>query len=385
MRGKRPSRSMLFTTNGILLTRENINAILSYKGDLPFIGISLNACSAGTYRKIMGVDAFDAVVSNVKHITAALSKQGRKTRVSISMIVMKENLDELPLLPDLVHGTGAASVSVRAAEFTSSYTKDWFSSDEQNIRLDEKLLRAFERYVGEVEGRCAALGIEAICKEGHSVMFSGMCNELFDFLGIRNDGETFACCSGAFIPMGNLRDCADFWALWNSEKRQHMRTCIVNGDIPPECRHELCPYWRTRKNIDGFDAKSYRCSFQLLDTDAGISDAGLSVTGEAAISLRGRVTNSGNKTWSNTGLDRAHFFRIGGHILGTPRGAVLKELRGDMKADVHPGETIDFDLSVDVSGLGHGTYYLKLDMVQERMFWFEDRWSSPLILKLRLS
>lgn len=63
-------------TNGINLDRELIKILVLYSSE--YIQISLNAADKKTYQKIMGVDGFDKVLSNIKDLYQMKKKAGTK-------------------------------------------------------------------------------------------------------------------------------------------------------------------------------------------------------------------------------------------------------------------------------------------------------------------
>jgi len=380
--GRRPSRMLSFNTNGIFLTPQNIDKLMAYKGELATLSVSINACRPETYKRLMGVDGFNAVIGNFKNLKAALKAAGSKTHAGISMVVVKENLEEIPLMPVLAKELGADFVAVRNAEFnTPAYTKDWFSTEEQDIRLDKELVRIYEGYMSDLAKACREAGLNLVGKDD----VGDTCNELFNFIGLRANGESFSCCLGASVPTGNLKDHADLWGLWNSEKLMRMREQIMRGEIPPECRQDTCPYWREVKKGGKYDAKSYLCEFSGLCIDAEVTRSGLEIRRNSKALLKGSVKNCGNETWSNAGLKENGLYKIGGRILDRSSGSTVKELRCNLSAAVPAGGTAEFGLLIDTAGLDAGAYILKLDMVREQLFWFEDKWNSPFLVRLNIT
>jgi len=384
--GKRYSKSMTFNTNGILLSQENINKILTYKGELFDLCISLNACSRETYRKLMGVDCFDAVISNMKNLTTAIKNRMKRTKVGISMVVVKENLDEMIQLGCLAKEAGAEFVAVNIAEFSYNYTKDGFCAAEQNLRNDPMLLNKFDKNITELEKRCKEAGVVSICRYGNNEEWHGNCNELFDFLGVLNNGATFACCNGAFISTGNLKGYDTFWDLWNNEKRQKMRAEILNGGFPSECQSDRCPHWGAKKRSEEGNIIFYNTEFSDLEINAEIDQEGINTRRGDSFFLRGKVKNNGNILWSNKCLKPEESFKIGSRIFKEKTSDVAtKELRSYLDRDIYPGDTCCFEFRIDTVDLDKGIYFLKLDIVKESSFWFEDKGNIPVILRINVS
>lgn len=95
-----------------------------------------------------------------------------------------------------------------------------------------------------------------------------------------------------------------------------------------------------------------------------------------------RVTNTGRRAWP--GPCEPETVRLAGHLLGR-NGAVLAPdfLRASLPTAVEPGGTLDLPAAFRAP-LEPGPYRLKLDMVLERVCWFEQRGSPPLELALEV-
>ncbi|KKK57929.1 hypothetical protein LCGC14_3049550, partial [marine sediment metagenome] len=72
--------------------------------------ISINASTKETYKKISGVDAYEKVCKNIHKLVDLRKKIKSLSGISVSIILMKQNIDELSNLVRLAHSIGVDSV-----------------------------------------------------------------------------------------------------------------------------------------------------------------------------------------------------------------------------------------------------------------------------------
>ncbi|MEE9615120.1 MAG: hypothetical protein V3W31_09295 [Thermodesulfobacteriota bacterium] len=102
--------------------------------------------------------------------------------------------------------------------------------------------------------------------------------------------------------------------------------------------------------------------------------------------LRGEVLNTGDVTWLNKDRNEEDSFKVGGRVMREEgnKGA-LREFRGSLPdADIAPGDSSGFELTIDSAELKKGRYTLKLDMVKEGSLWFEEMGARPKRLGLTI-
>jgi len=237
-------KGIFFNTNGILLTKDNIDKILQFNGNIS-MGISLNAAKKETYSRITGLDKFDKVITNTKNLKNISEKIGKKINVDLTMVTIKENLEDMVPFCDIAKQIGVDKVTIQIAEFAYDYNYGWFSVKEQDIRRNNDLLEQFRYNMKIVEKKCEELGLNSHSKDASNESWTKCCKDMFDFLGIGYGGNSFSCCHVS-IPTGNLNNYKTFWDLWNNKKRQEMRKLLIDGDFPEECKSQSCPYWRVK-------------------------------------------------------------------------------------------------------------------------------------------
>lgn len=94
-------------TNGQLLTHKNINKLL--ESPLTDLVVSMDAATDKTYSRIRGGD-FQQLCANVKNLISENNKRG-KLRIALAMVLMRENIEELPLFIEKAKDLGADTVT----------------------------------------------------------------------------------------------------------------------------------------------------------------------------------------------------------------------------------------------------------------------------------
>jgi GTP 3',8-cyclase len=79
-------------TNGILITDDNVEYIAKY---CRWVGISVDASTAKTYREIKGVDKFDLVCKNIKKLTDKVKELKTNNGICFKFLLSPENYMEL--------------------------------------------------------------------------------------------------------------------------------------------------------------------------------------------------------------------------------------------------------------------------------------------------
>jgi GT2 family glycosyltransferase len=95
-------------------------------------------------------------------------------------------------------------------------------------------------------------------------------------------------------------------------------------------------------------------------------------SGPFLVRLSGLVMNSGSVKWTN--IDETSPYRIGAMVVsGQEKSAPELELRYDIvRPSVKRGEIVPFTLTFDTTELLPGEYFVHVDVVKERRFWFSE-------------
>lgn len=91
-----------FTTNGMLVTERKSQELVKLKLDM--IGFSMDGATPKTYESIRVGVKFDQLIENVRTLNMVKRKTGsNKPEVVLTFLMLKKNINELPLVVDLAH------------------------------------------------------------------------------------------------------------------------------------------------------------------------------------------------------------------------------------------------------------------------------------------
>ena len=128
-----PSVRVSITTNGIALSRRMAEALLD-RG-VSSVNVSMNAATPETYRRIMQVERFGQVVTNIAWLSAARRERGRGPVLQLSMAINRLNIEELPLMVELAGRLKLDSVNAMYTRFYPEGIRN------QNVDRPEERLR----------------------------------------------------------------------------------------------------------------------------------------------------------------------------------------------------------------------------------------------------
>ena len=94
-------------TNGIAWRPAIVEKLIN--NNVNFL-VSLNAASPGSYYTVSGIDVFDTVCSNVHNLNELRKKNDARVHLAVSVILMRQNIHELPDFVRLADRLGADSV-----------------------------------------------------------------------------------------------------------------------------------------------------------------------------------------------------------------------------------------------------------------------------------
>jgi radical SAM protein with 4Fe4S-binding SPASM domain len=206
------------------------------------ITISLNAATPGTYGRFIG-GGFDRVVESIHQLVVARARSasGGDLRLTISMVLMKSTVSELPDLVSKAFELGVEEVQGIYLMINSSQLEaesPWHQPERTNALLDAASERA------------ATLGVALRSpprfneKSGVSNCFQPsslpetqgqFCVEPWSTVYIRPDGDIISCPYGE-EALGNIFK-LPLSAIWNSQRYQELRRSLTEKDYQPMCAH----------------------------------------------------------------------------------------------------------------------------------------------------
>ena len=112
LRASHPHLRLCLWTNGISITEELCNLLVE---GLSSLVVSLNAATAATWEQVMGGGrGFERICDRLRAIRAIKASHGTlEPRVSLSMVLLKETVHELPAMVDLAKELGAEELLVQ--------------------------------------------------------------------------------------------------------------------------------------------------------------------------------------------------------------------------------------------------------------------------------
>jgi MoaA/NifB/PqqE/SkfB family radical SAM enzyme len=235
-------------TNGIAAKPELAEILIRNR---VHILVSINAATPETFRTVSGVDSFLCVIENVRDMVAKRNALRPDVNISISMILMRRNIQDLVPFVRLAHDLGVDGVKtlyVRIYPESRRIKHDGLA----RIGLDDSLFFAQEecdKAVQEAEQEARRLGINFdhepfFC---HSLSKQRDCCEPWKSLFINYNGDVYPCPASEILfknkidngryNSGNIFR-QHISGFWNNEFWQALRkTNLVYGrqEIVPEC------------------------------------------------------------------------------------------------------------------------------------------------------
>jgi MoaA/NifB/PqqE/SkfB family radical SAM enzyme len=236
---------VLFNSNAILLDEQRQRALID--AGLDEYRVSLDATTAETYARIRGINAFDTVVEHVRHFADRLRSYERP-RLSLWMMAMRENLNELPALVDLAAETGVPEVYVQRLVLVHHGLAQEEQSLHGRLRAQEEALLADAAQRAQAYGltfRASGLSSpeESLRNRNGDRPYSA-CHRLWTTTYITTNGNVLPCCISPFsttdyasLVLGNAFK-TPFDQIWNDTPYQQRRSALHTAHPLHPC--ELC-------------------------------------------------------------------------------------------------------------------------------------------------
>ncbi|MEE9139092.1 MAG: radical SAM protein [candidate division NC10 bacterium] len=243
---KAKGTSVVFNSDTISLTPKRTLQLI--ESGLDEFRVSMDGATRETYEKIRGVDQFDRVVENVRHLLGQQRKLERQTpRVSLWFTAIKANLEELPALVRLAAQIGVREVYVQRLVYNSL----GMAVAEQS--LYRTLQEREQRLIEEADGLARDFGI-AFKASGLTTPMASLqgtelasrpwsgCQRPWTLSYVTANGNVLPCCIAPFSAknyrgalLGNAFT-EDFMSVWNGERYERFRE-MFESDAPPDpCR-----------------------------------------------------------------------------------------------------------------------------------------------------
>ena len=255
-----PGVALAMFTNGIALSNEYAERIA--EAEFSEVVISINASTSPVHKTITGVDCFERVVENTRNLVRIRNASGAKTRVRLSFVALRQNIDDLPNLIALASELGVDEVSAQYCRFYSHRFVPGTADGNRKVN-DEDSLFYHKEYSDKI--------FSATIEEAKALKVKFTCEPLFGEAGGRRkcrsdclypwttilvgpEGEVYPCGGGEVMfykavltgrrYFGNLlkEKISDFW---NNRDYQSLRRSCVRKNLGGEtgqcgnCNHTI--------------------------------------------------------------------------------------------------------------------------------------------------
>lgn len=217
---------------------------------LDCLHVSLDGSTAETYERIRLRAHFDRVVNNLERLLELRRQSGSQyPHVRLVMVIMRQNLHELPELVRMAHRWSVESLFVQhlCHDFGETSLPERYLPmrdfvQEQTL-LDEDPQR-IERYFGEARALAEELGVDVRLPRTrprlHPQGTPGpqRCNWPWHGAYISHQGHAMPCCMISTpdrYTLGRLGE-QNFAALWDGEAYRDFRRRLDSDDPPEVCR-----------------------------------------------------------------------------------------------------------------------------------------------------
>ena len=250
----------MFNSNGLLLTKIMAEKLISKK--LTKIDFSIDAATPETYGKIRKKGGFTKVKNNIKGLARIKKRRNiYYPKIAISMVLMKENIKELPAFIELARELDAQFVYVKMLKpikenFVVKKEKFKFDYHQQMLDINsaefkDNIFLAKEKAVDlGIEFKSLELSVQRLLEPNisgpseSSFPIGPVCPKPWTEALIGINGDVKFCChmqardDAQDVILGNLNT-QDFEEIWNNSLARKMRRQFINGIFPAECRG--CP------------------------------------------------------------------------------------------------------------------------------------------------
>jgi len=235
-------------TNATLLTERRAEECVA--SGLDTVHISLDGASAETYEHIRERAHFDRVLRNLDHLQRARRRhESRRPRLRLVMVIMRQNLAELPDLVRLAHEKSIETMFVQhlchdfgEATLPAHYAPMRAFVESQTLLTEDPARVA--HYFDEAAAVAAALGVEIRLPRPevrpHAAGTAGRdrCDWPWHGPYISYQGYSMPCCMIATPDRYNFGKVGErgVAAVWNGPEYQAFREQLASGSPPDICR-----------------------------------------------------------------------------------------------------------------------------------------------------
>lgn len=242
---------VLFNTNGVLLDERHGDALV--EAGLDELRVSLDAITPALYHKLRGINKLPQILANLR---AFIARHGghERPRVSLWLVGMQENIEQLPNLVRLGAELGVPEVYLQRLVFFGAGER---IADSATMVPEQSLFGTLEQRQAELIVACEALARQlglvfrasGATTPHESVAVQGDhpwqgCYRPWALIYVTSNGNLLPCCIAPFatpdyagLMLGNVfrRPLAE---LWNDKPYQELRNAVLGSTPSPwPCQH----------------------------------------------------------------------------------------------------------------------------------------------------
>lgn len=244
------TKGIRVTTNSNLTLLNERRAERSVTSGLDCLHVSLDGATAETYERIRKRAHFERVVANIERLLAARERLASATpRLHLVMVIMRQNLHELPELVRLAHGWSVEEMFVQhlchdfgESSLPAQYRPMRDFVQEQTL-LEEDPARV-EHYFDEARQLARSLNLRLrlprTCPREYPAGTPGSerCNWPWKGAYISYQGYALPCCMVSTpdrVHFGNMAE-RGVEQTWNGSDYQTFRDQLASDEPPEVCR-----------------------------------------------------------------------------------------------------------------------------------------------------
>jgi MoaA/NifB/PqqE/SkfB family radical SAM enzyme len=217
-------------SNGTLLNDEIIEKIC--KSNIGEMGISIDSTKKEKYEKIRRGANFDELIKNMKKLTSELDRKKKNTIITMTPIIFKDNIDELPEFVILAKKLGVRKIAFQTLQTKEDYIKSYDKGMKSQIVKNR--IEKLTQKIKEAKELADKYKITFIFDEEKSPG----CIWPWRGIYITWNGNVTPCCKILDYNnprFGNILE-ENFWSVWNGKEYQRIRELLRNRKVPLCCK-----------------------------------------------------------------------------------------------------------------------------------------------------
>lgn len=251
------------SSNGTLLNEKRCRETI--ESGIKSIGISLDAATEKTFEVVRPPGGLPDIIENVKRLCRMKKEMGAsRPVVKLSFGIMRQNVDEIPLFPDLAAEIGVDEIVMHPVIYMSQQAKESMQVDRKLIEEKVEIARQsaekhgipFSWWYLDPMTYLMSLDYENMTQIGTPAHLKPkeangkpkkkqFCFFLWRNAMVQGEGEVFPCCYMTNIKLGKVQN-GNLNEVRGHPTLNDMRKGMFEGEAPTPCRScpQMQPYDR---------------------------------------------------------------------------------------------------------------------------------------------